>query len=198
MNNGRLTQCPFYLTERGRTITCEDTRRLFDSEKEKGDWMDKYCDDKWQECEYAKKMNEAYEQGIVAEEKEKATRNELRSVTRKLLKAEKSLKAREEEIKALQEQADKWERGYLRKAEELKKEEELTQLQAETMAALAIQFEARLAYLIDMYVPGKHVDEADIDTWIKSVEYILDGTKDDTGHVIAWDVKIRKRSEDEN
>ena len=62
-NNGRITECPFYVNERNDYITCEDAKRRFADSQAKDEHMDTYCDDKWEECPYATAMLEAYKEG---------------------------------------------------------------------------------------------------------------------------------------
>ena len=62
MPNQGIHYCPYYMTDHGMTITCEDTIRRFSSSKNKQLWMDKHCKRRknWCRCQYAKALDELY------------------------------------------------------------------------------------------------------------------------------------------
>ena len=102
-NNGRITECPFYVNERNDYITCEDAKRRFQDSQTKEEHMDTYCDDKWEECPHAAAMLEAYKEGecSVVTNKIKALESENRKVNIILTKAENREAVKDREIKKL-------------------------------------------------------------------------------------------------
>ena len=87
----RYTLCPYYIDENNKAISCEDVCRTYDSMKQKWAWMDMYCDSwDWMKCPYAMDRAEAYhnyEKGDIKaldEQKEKAMKVEIKSLTSKL------------------------------------------------------------------------------------------------------------------
>ena len=69
---GFYIKCPFFLHQQHKrpTISCEDCIRLFDSNEEKFGWIKRYCEDAWEQCEYAAGMIEIYERTMNMNENE--------------------------------------------------------------------------------------------------------------------------------
>lgn len=100
-NNGRYTICPFYRCERGKIIFCEDCQRRFKTIAEKEKHLDKYCDSNYNECKYAIRLTELWEEiekkpmdglRIFAEHQVHEYRKELQRVTRLLDEFERKQK----------------------------------------------------------------------------------------------------------
>lgn len=100
-NNGRYTICPYYRCERGKMIFCEDCQRRFKTIAEKEKHLDKYCDSSFNECKYAQRLNELWEEIekkpvkgslIFAEHQVHEYRKELQRITRQLDDIEKRFK----------------------------------------------------------------------------------------------------------
>lgn len=60
-------KCPYY--ENGyykpnrQTIKCEGCTRFFKTENAKNEYFTRYCQNDWEKCEYAKTLNEIYDNG---------------------------------------------------------------------------------------------------------------------------------------
>lgn len=62
MNRGKITLCPYYLSDNQKSVSCEDTIRRFSSKKAKDKHVDKYCCTYgYQECPYAKDLTKLYD-----------------------------------------------------------------------------------------------------------------------------------------
>jgi hypothetical protein len=68
-NSGHYTLCPYYKYDRHKTIYCEDCPRRFTTEKDKHEYMRQYCDDKFEQCNHAKRITETWEEVRKAPEK---------------------------------------------------------------------------------------------------------------------------------
>lgn len=61
-NLGRCAECPFYVTDRNKSITCEDACRRYSSLEAKKKYMDRFCySQNWLSCTYAIRLNELYQ-----------------------------------------------------------------------------------------------------------------------------------------
>ena len=58
---GRFAVCPYFMSEKRLSISCEDTIRQFYSKAEKKKQLSQFCDRDWQKCQYAIALNELYE-----------------------------------------------------------------------------------------------------------------------------------------
>ena len=58
---GRFAMCPYFLSEKKLSISCEDTVRQFYSKKDKQKQMKNFCDSQWKSCRYAIALNDLYE-----------------------------------------------------------------------------------------------------------------------------------------
>lgn len=69
---GFYIKCPFFVHQQYKrpTISCEDCVRLFDSNKDKINWIKQYCENDWEHCEYASGMIEIYERTMNMNENE--------------------------------------------------------------------------------------------------------------------------------
>lgn len=191
-NNGRITLCPYYINERGLNVSCEDCIRRFRWPAQKKHWMDYYCDDHWQECQYAIAMNKVYEEGGSMTELEiKSLKSELRKANQDLRKSLKREEDKEQKIKALRIKCKKLEdRNMELKAEQLrnakKERKAFDQIQSLTQ-----MYEARFAYLMDVFTGGVLSEEA-VETWAKNKSFaIVASEKDSNGRVSVWKVVIK-------
>lgn len=57
---GNYILCPYYKKDHRRSITCEDTIRLYPSAKEKGKVLKRLCSSEWKSCPYADTMEKIY------------------------------------------------------------------------------------------------------------------------------------------
>ena len=98
---GRYVLCPYFLSEHNRTISCEDCMRWYSSADAQNKWLDKYCEDNWASCPYAKELARMYDRienshpsvrtEIVLRQETDSLRRELRKVRIMLGKAEKKI-----------------------------------------------------------------------------------------------------------
>ena len=115
----RYTRCPYYIDDSRKTISCEDVCRSYNTADQKWAWMDMYCDSwDWMRCPYAADRSEAYrkyEEGdltALEEQKDRATKDEIRSLTTKLGRLNKKfdkLRAKAADLEAQKKiYYDKW------------------------------------------------------------------------------------------
>lgn len=133
---GYYILCPYHVSEKRHTISCEDSLHVFYSQNEKKNWISSYCTGDWERCVYAQGLNEIYEKedemsdwmkrAKLAERKAKTAREELKNLNREYGKRaaelDAALQAKEaarkaaehivsmkyEQIKQLQEQIAGW------------------------------------------------------------------------------------------
>ena len=198
-NNGRITECPFYVNERNGYITCEDAKRRFADSQTKEDHMDTYCDDKWEECSYAAAMLEAYKEGesSVVTNKIKALESENRKVNIMLTKAENREAVKDREIKKLVMRNDSLGKRYGKLKQLHERLEQTQQLAMEQIQSAMDICEARVAYLLSERPDGK-LDEVKFREWHKEHEYCIvpEGeATDDEFKITGWVLRARKAGE---
>ena len=209
---GRFTICPYYIDENKRSISCEDVCRTYCSVEDKIGWMKMYCDTwDWMKCPYAADRSEAYarkEKGddTALDEQEKAALDKENKYLRTLLgKADKKIERQQKRIDelmgvnqsftAVNQNLEKQKKDYYgrwRKAQAAldKGDEKIRQ----DLAKLGIIYEQRMAYLIDMYAPGKVIYEDDIEEWAKDRAFALVHQYEE-GRLL-WMVKFEEKTHD--
>ena len=209
----RYTLCPYF--EHGKRksrITCEDTYRWFDSDEEKSNWMDMYCDNEWTKCPYAIELNEVYERLEKGDEKAlenhkiEAMEKELKSMATKLGTAEKKLERAQKRVDELtainksfiskNEDLEKQKRSYYekyRKADTQLKEFE--RKIPEQLTGIVLMYEQRMSYLIENFVPGRKLFEEDVKEWAGDKEFAL--TSDYEDNELAWKVVFKEDESNE-
>lgn len=198
-NNGRITECPFYVNERNDYITCEDAKRRFQDSQTKEEHMDTYCDDKWEECPHAAAMLEAYKEGecSVVTNKIKALESENRKVNIMLTKAENREAVKDREIKKLVMRSDSLGKRYGKLKELHERLEQTQQLAMEQIQSAMDICEARVAYLLSEMPDGK-LDEVKFREWHKEHEYCIipegEATEDEF-KITGWVLRARKAGE---
>ena len=195
----RYTLCPYYIDENNKAISCEDVCRTYDSMKQKWAWMDMYCDSwDWMKCPYAMDRAEAYhnyEKGDIKaldEQKEKAMKVEIKSLTSKLGRVNKKYERLEKKLTEKEELV----KSYQRKNEELYKKwrdidntlKAYEKNIASQIQQLADAYESRLAYMMDMFSDGT-LNESDVKDWLKDKQFAIVAT--DYGYEVRF-------SEEEN
>ena len=198
-NNGRITECPFYVNERNNYITCEDAKRRFADSQTKEEHMDTYCDDKWEECPHAAAMLEAYKEGecSVVTNKIKALESENRKVNIMLTKAENREAVKDREIKKLVMRNDSLGKRYGKLKELHERLEQTQQLAMEQIQSAMDICEARVAYLLSEMPDGK-LDEVKFREWHTKHEFCLlpEGeATDDEFKITGWVLRARKAGE---
>ena len=58
---GRFALCPYFMSEKKLSISCEDTVRQFYTKKDKLKRLKEHCDSDWESCEHADALNKLYE-----------------------------------------------------------------------------------------------------------------------------------------
>lgn len=198
-NNGRITECPFYVNERNDYITCEDAKRRFADSQTKEEHMDTYCDDKWEECSYAAAMLEAYNKGecSVVTNKIKALESENRKVNIMLTKAENREAVKDREIKKLVMRNESLGKRYGKLKELHERLEQTQQLAMEQIQGAMDICEARVAYLLSERPDGR-LDELKFREWHTKHEFCLlpEGeATDDEFKITGWVLRARKAGE---
>ena len=198
-NNGRITECPFYVNERNDYITCEDAKRRFQDSQTKEEHMDTYCDDKWEECPHAAAMLEAYNKGecSVVTNKIKALESENRKVNIMLTKAENREAVKDREIKKLVMRNESFGKRYGKLKELHERLEQTQQLAMEQIQSAMDICEARVAYLLSEMPDGK-LDEVKFREWHTKHEFCLlpEGeATDDEFKITGWVLRARKAGE---
>ena len=198
-NNGRITECPFYVNERNDYITCEDAKRRFADSQAKEEHMDTYCDDKWEECPHAAAMLEAYKEGecSVVTNKIKALESENRKVNIMLTKAENREAVKDREIKKLVMRNDSLGKRYGKLKELHERLEQTQQLAMEQIQGAMDICEARVAYLLSERPDGR-LDELKFREWHTKHEFCLlpEGeATDDEFKITGWVLRARKAGE---
>ena len=198
-NNGRITECPFYVNERNDYITCEDAKRRFADNEAKEEHMDTYCDDKWEECPHAAAMLAAYNEGgcSVVTNKIKALESENRKVNIMLTKAENREAVKDREIKKLVMRNDSLGKRYGKLKDLHERLEQTQQLAMEQIQSAMDICEARVAYLLSEMPDGK-LDEIEFRRWHETHEYCIvpEGKADDDNFKITgWVLRARKAGE---
>lgn len=61
---GTYVLCPYFKRERKRSITCEDTIRLYPTVREKRDILKTYCTSEWKRCPFASALDAIYSMDI--------------------------------------------------------------------------------------------------------------------------------------
>lgn len=197
-NNGRITKCPFYMNERNSYITCEDAKHRFRYRKTKEDYMDAFCDDRWQLCPYAAALEKAYKdqegddaviRNAARDAKLKSLEKENKRVNVMLSKAEARLKEHSQktaDLKRRLEVATKQYASYKDKYEELKA---LEQKAMEQINEAAMLCEARVAYLLSTK-RDKRLDEEKFQAWHEKHEYALVPEMEE-GKLKSWKLESR-------
>ena len=194
-NNGRITLCPFYRNEKGLSITCEDVYRRFETKADKRQHKFKYCSEAWQECPYAKDLNELYEK-MEGEKMNKtdelrqkcnAQDKEIKKLVTMLGKSEKKAKELERANENLQKLYVKWQdKAQKSKEAELRAFDELN--------ALSDIITGRMVYMMTLYTDGK-LDEKEFQKWAEGKEFWLGATADEDGKTAMWTATVRGAKE---
>jgi hypothetical protein len=175
-------------------------------------WMKMYCDTwDWMKCPYAADRSEAYarkEKGddtALDEQEKKALDKENKYLRTLLGKADKKIERQQKKIDelmgvnqsftAVNQNLEKQKKDYYgrwRKAQAAldKGDEKIRQ----DLAKLGIIYEQRMAYLIDMYAPGKVIYEDDIEDWAKDRAFALVHQYEE-GRLL-WMVKFEEKTDD--
>lgn len=204
-NDKHLPLCPYYKRHMERSITCEDVCRTFSDSADKERWLVKYCDTQaWEQCEYAQKLNLAYERlfkgddKAIMENEYESLRKENKKLSTLFGKAEKRIQRQQKKIDELR----AVNQSYFTRNEDLYKKwrDSNSTLEAyEAKMANQIQtvvdaYECRLAYMVDRYGPFSDVD---VDEWRRDMPaFALVYAENDDGFPCWQVVYEEKESED--
>lgn len=190
----RYTRCPYYIDDSRKTISCEDVCRSYNSAEQKWAWMDMYCDSwDWMRCPYAAARTEAYrkyeegDKAALEEQKDRATKDEIRSLTTKLGRMNKKLDKMRAKNQDLEVQKklyyEKW-----RKAQDQLQEYEKNI--AGQLGAMAGIYEQRMAYLIDSYADDGRLYEQEVEHWAGDRAFAIIHDEDGAGRF--WKVVFQE------
>ena len=192
-NSNHYVVCPYFVSEKNESISCEDCFRTFNSRKKKEWWMKNYCDTEWEECPYAGALNQAYEEGEISVDNEKinSLEKELRSMSKKLGREKKKTERQQKRIDDLMLQKKelyaKWR----------KVNEELTEVNMKIynqMQQIVQLYEDRMAYLIDTKCDGE-LREKDVEAWAEGKEFAI--VHDYLAEERIWKVLTREENEED-
>lgn len=60
MRDKKYINCPFFVSEKRNTISCENHIRYITSKDKKKEWLDSKCKGDWKTCSYAKELQQVY------------------------------------------------------------------------------------------------------------------------------------------
>lgn len=211
-HTSHLVQCPYFIHEKNRSITCEDTARTFKDQPEKDAWMDCYCDNKWCDCRYAMDLDIMYqkiEEGASMEEEKvkqikEATKKEHKKLAMMYDAAEKRAERRKKKLDEMRTinqtltqnniNLSDMNKRYLKRWKDAQSQlEDYQKHEAERYFQMAKLYEDRIAYLIDTYCEDKKLAEADVKAWAEGKEYAL--TFDPKVKEPVWVVMTREETE---
>lgn len=194
-NSKHLVKCPFFEYEKEKFIKCEDVKRTFRWNKQKDNYMWKFCDANWMKCKYALILHHAYEEGRDMEEvKIESLKSENRKLERRLKASEARNTAKDEEIKKLRKKCQHLQ-TYREKFLAMRAKEDKI---AEEINALTSMYEARFAYLMSEFAEGV-LNEKDMDSWSKEKEFAIIADEVEDDKVVQWRAIVRfKDDQDDN
>jgi hypothetical protein len=205
-NSCHVPVCPFYVDEKRKSISCEDTFRGFKTTELKYSWMEIYCDSwEWQKCPYARDLAEAYarfEEGDITaleEHKIEAMKKEMKSLSTKLGRAEKRIARQQKRIDELR----AVNQSYQRRNDDLYKKWRSADSRVraqddkiwEEIGSLSAIYEQRMAYLIDTYCPDKKLRERDVKAWAGDREFAIVAVPDKEDETM-WGVAFKENEDD--
>lgn len=190
-NRGHVVKCPFYLSHRKKSVTCEDVCRTFWSVESQNEWMRKYCDHDWKMCVFASALLEAYDkldegfEGALIELRAEAQEREVRKLKSMLGKQENIIKKLREDNRILREKLEAAEKDmdmFLREVADLTK-----------------IYEGRFSFLMTREdVPNGTLDEAEFQEWYKDHKdiKIVSAKRDENGKTILWGLEKKGESDE--
>lgn len=181
---GHYVQCPFYVSDRRLSISCEDIYRRHDSKSAKHKWMRGYCDKAWESCPYARNLSDVYNMkgAELNKELDKLRVKELQAEQRKLMSRigvlEKKEQKYQERIQNLQAIVQKY-----------KDRERTVSYQIDKLASM---YEGFITYLLSVFSMGEFRIE-NYENWSKDKEFQLLATeRDEEGKPMVFKAIVRK------
>ena len=203
-NNGRITLCPFYRDEKNLSISCEDIFRRFRWRAQKEKWLDKYCDADWQNCPYAQKLNELYDEIEgesemnsklkKLEHENEELRKELRKGASLLGKSQKREQEKDDLVRKLRREKGVAEKLYLKERDKNREYETKEKRFTNEINFISKEYEARFAYLMAEYrIPIMR--EREFRKWAAENEYRLNAKFTDGGELYGYKAEWRRIDE---
>lgn len=194
-NTGYTVECPFYVSEKTKTITCEDTIRLHSSPEKKREYMEKYCihENKWHSCPHAKALKKAYDSGNsikIAEHKADVRYKEVLKLISNVGKLQKRCNSLAEENNALKSKVVASERVMKMLSDELRNQKEKESKLAKEMMGIANIYEARFAYLISHSFVNELREDV-LEAWAESYEYRLLPVREND-KTVGWKCEVKE------
>lgn len=104
---GNYIICPYYKKDHKRSITCEDTIRLYPSPERKSEVLKRLCSSSWKTCPYALTMEEIYSSSDDSEDiKEKLMENKTEQMEKEINKLMRENGQLTKKIEVLKKQLD--------------------------------------------------------------------------------------------
>lgn len=196
---GNYILCPYYKRDRKRSISCEDTIRLYPTSKEKNGVLKRLCSSRWKECPYAQTMDKIYQEDLPYQEiKEKIMDNKIEQMETEINKLmrengqlQRKLKVYEEQIKERDEVAKKNHEMYMKQLNTKKslleaKDKQIEWLESFAAAFLVVAYgdktrevhmsKDKVLKLMTEYKMEQRYDES-TDCWVFNIEHDVKGEK---------------------
>lgn len=196
---GNYILCPYYKRDRKRSISCEDTIRLYPTSKEKNGVLKRLCSSRWKECPYAQAMDKIYQEDLPYQEiKEKIMDNKIEQMEAEINKLmrengqlQRKLKVYEEQIKERDEVAKKNHEMYMKQLNTKKslleaKDKQIEWLESFAAAFLVVAYgektrevhmsKDKVLKLMTEYKMEQRYDEK-TDCWVFNIEHNVKGDK---------------------
>lgn len=196
---GNYILCPYYKRDRKRSISCEDTIRLYPTSKEKNGVLKRLCSSRWKECPYAQAMDKIYQEDLPYQEiKEKIMENKIEQMEQEINKLmrengqlQRKLKVYEEQIKERDEVAKKNHEMYMKQLNTKKslleaKDKQIEWLESFAAAFLVVAYgektrevhmsKDKVLKLMTEYKMEQKYDES-TDCWVFNIEHNVKGEK---------------------
>lgn len=196
-NTGRITICPFFKSEKGKSISCEDAVRRFRYGKNKEDWMNRYCDTySWEQCPHAIELVKG-EDGDMNQVKTEALQKEVKKLSSMLTKCEKRADAKDATIKELRRKNRALEHMVLSLKQQIEKIQIDNEKFDKQLAGVVDIYEARICYLMDTF-SGRKLIEEDVRKWSEGKQFAIVAERDKKGNFTHWNALIQEDKDDGN
>lgn len=194
-NLGYVIECPYYKSDKLRSITCEDTIRFYNKPEKKQEHIEAYCAGDWKKCPFAQRLQEVYEgSGHGFEDLYRhyadVRYRELIKVISMTGKKDGVITRLEDEIWRYKAQLDVAEKAIARRVQSEKALREKSEAAFKQINTLANMYDQIFAYLLAGSMM-KSIDLEAVDAWAKEHEWRLIPEKGEDEHIIAWKVEVR-------
>lgn len=152
---GLVMKCPYYVSEKRNTISCENNIRHFAERDKKREYMLRFCCSCWEECTYAESCKKMYK-----------SIEKLPRIEQDALKSRFFMTANKKTVKKLLQQIGMMEKTAESNAEMYKRERERFNQVRLSDARSIFQLENCIGYLVNKFGDGK----VDLDDYKKFFE----------------------------